>query len=70
MMAMRHGNFMDISNFFLRFFKKSGYDFDMRDPLPDMYRYYDTLRKIIFHPEDIPKPLIDKKTHKNINQNL
>ena len=70
MMALRFGGLLDLRDFLKRFFQRSGYDFQLNDPFPDIHRYLITFGKVALHPGEIPKPLIDRKTHQLLNQNL
>jgi len=68
--ALRFGTFSDITRFFFRFLKPCGYDFSLRDPLPDIYRYFQAVKTVLFRKSDLPRPLVDRKTHMMLNQNL
>lgn len=66
--AISFGKLDDIIAFIGRFSKKSYYDFDLTDPVPDIAVLSISLYKIFFNRKKIPSPLIDCKKHKELNQ--
>jgi len=66
--AISMGSIMDLKDFFSRFCKKSYYDIDLNDPLPDLLRLLKTLFVIFFLRSNLPKPLVNQKTHERLNE--
>lgn len=65
--AMAYGNFEDWKAFAHRFLSPSYYDFDIRDPAPDLIRLIMTLYHVLFVRKAIVKPLIDNERHTELN---
>ncbi len=60
LIAMAYASKSDWIQFFLRFFKRSYYDIDLKDILPDLLRAYASICAILFK-SNIPRPLLNKE---------
>jgi predicted ATP-grasp superfamily ATP-dependent carboligase len=65
--AIINGNLKDYLLFLLRFLKPAYYDIDLDDPLPDIYRFLESLNMILFNRKKIQRSLVSNKMHKELN---
>ncbi len=66
--AVCFGNFKDFREFLVRFLTKSYYDFNIKDPAPDLAVFMFSIYRILFDRKMIPRPLIDYQKNKELNQ--
>ena len=66
MIAVAKGDFLDLVRYFLRFLKRSFYDVEIRDPLPDIFRFGQNIKSAVLYRDGLPTPLITKKEEKRI----
>ncbi|MFP4171134.1 MAG: ATP-grasp domain-containing protein [Methanomassiliicoccales archaeon] len=65
--ALRFGSLGDWISFLGRFLGGSHYDFDLRDPVPDLMRLVHSIYQYV-DTSDLPRPLVDRETHRRLNR--